>query len=148
MIHVMFVCHGNICRSPMAECILTEQVRRAHREGKYEIRSAATSREEIGNGLYPPAAAKLREKGIPCIPHRARQFTPSDYDWADVVFYMDGNNLFRLRGLCPDRAGKYRCLADYIGSKEIADPWYTGDFERTYRDLEGACAAFLRESEQ
>lgn len=129
----------------MGECILREKVRRCGAEDAICVRSAAVSREELGNGIYPPAAAKLREKGVPLVPHRAALFTAEDYARADYVLYMDADNLRRLNRIASDTDRKYHSAMEYAGGGEVADPWYTGDFERTYRDLDAACTGFLRQ---
>ena len=144
MKHLIFVCHGSICRSPMAEMIFRELARRAGREGEFDVSSLAASREEEGNGLYPPARAKLREKGVPIAPHTARQIARADYDRADLILAMDGRNLRSLRRILGgDPDGKIHLLADYTGGGEIDDPWYTGDFETAYRTIAAGCAALL-----
>ena len=140
--HILFVCHGNICRSPMAEFVMKQLVREAGCADRFEIDSCAVSREEIGNDLYPPAKAKLREKGVPFGHRRARQITRADYESADYILLMDRQNrrwLDRLLG--GDPAGKVHLLLEYAGRNDsVADPWYTGDFEAAYQDiLEGCC---------
>ena len=140
MTRILFVCHGNICRSTMAECVFTDLAARSGAAERFVIDSAATSTEEIGNPIYPPAARKLREKGVPILPHRARQITERDYKEFDLIVAMDEYNLRNLRRRLPDTAGKYRLLLDFTDRPgEVADPWYTGDFETAYRDiLEGS----------
>ena len=143
MIKVLFICHGNICRSPMAACILRQMA--AERGLALSVDSAATSREEIGNPMYPPARRKLRQEGIPLDGHRARQMTRADYGDYDLLFAMDTaniRNMVRIAG--GDPAGKISRLLDGTSCpRDIADPWYTGDFEATYRDLAEGCAALL-----
>lgn len=145
MTNILFVCHGNICRSPMAEFIMKDLVRRAGREEEFHIESAAATREEIGHDMYPAAKRKLAEKGVPFTPRAARLVTPADYERFDRIIAMDGENLRHLRRLLgEDRDGKIRLMMEYAGEKrEVADPWYTGDFELTWRDLSRACAALL-----
>ena len=145
MTNILFVCHGNICRSPMAEFIMKDLVRRAGREAEFHIESAAATREEIGHDMYPAAKRKLAEKGVPFTPRAARLVTPADYERFDQIIAMDGENLRHLRRLLgEDRNGKIRLMMEYAGEKrEVADPWYTGDFELTWRDLSRACAALL-----
>ena len=144
---VLFVCHGNICRSPMSEFIMKKAVRDSGRGDGFEIDSAATSREEIGNDIYPPAKAVLRRHGIPFQSRRARQITASDLSYYDHIFVMDRNNLRNLQrmfGVLPD---KVRMLMSLCGeSRDVADPWYTGDFESTYSDITSALNAWLRVS--
>ncbi|MDE6451998.1 MAG: low molecular weight phosphotyrosine protein phosphatase [Odoribacter sp.] len=146
---ILFVCHGNICRSPMAEFILKKMVKEAGREDDFEIASAATSTEEIGHDIYPAAKECLRRHGVPFSRRAARQITQSDMDYYDRIFLMDGNNVRRLRYLLPEAKvgdGKVQLLMSLTGSSsDVADPWYTGDFERTYRDIVKALSQLLRE---
>ena len=145
MVKVLFICHGNICRSPMAEYLLRDMVRRQGLAAQFQIASAATSREEIGNDVYPPARAELRAHGIP-VGHRAAvQVTPRDYDAYDWLLTMDENNARNLRRILPhDPDGKIRALLSFAGlQRGIADPWYTDDFGTTYDDLVLGCTAFL-----
>ncbi|MFR0796112.1 MAG: low molecular weight protein-tyrosine-phosphatase [Oscillospiraceae bacterium] len=144
MVKVLFICHGNICRSPMAEYLLRDMVRRQGLAAQFQIASAATSREEIGNDVYPPAR-ELRAHGIP-VGHRAAvQVTPRDYDDYDWLLTMDENNARNLRRILPhDPDGKIRPLLSFAGlQRGIADPWYTDDFGTTYDDLVLGCTAFL-----
>ena len=145
MIKILFVCHGNICRSPMAEFIMKDLVRKAGLEDHFEIESCAVSREEIGNAIYPPAKQKLREKGIPFSKRRARQITMADYCHFDHILIMDRQNrrwMDRLLGGDPD--GRVHLLLEYAGRNDsVADPWYTGDFEETYRDVLAGCQGLL-----
>lgn len=145
MTRILFICHGNICRSPMAEFIMKDLVHKAGLAGQFDIASAAATTEEIGRDMYPPAKRKLREKGVPFAPRAARLITPADYAAADVIPVMDRENLRRLaRLLGPDREGKIRLVMEYAGERrEVADPWYTGDFEMTYQDLLRACTGLL-----
>ena len=143
---VLFVCHGNICRSPMAEFILKAMVKARGLEGQYHIESAAVSREEIGNPIYPPAKRCLNQHGVWFDPgKRARQVTQSDYERFDRIICMDGSNLRWIRWIIPeDPVGKIRLLMSYAGvNRDVADPWYTGDFEEAYRDILEGCQAFL-----
>ena len=144
---ILFVCHGNICRSPMAEYVMKDLVKKAGLAAQFHIESAATSAEEIGNPVYPPARRKLAEHGISCAGHAARQLTREDYDRWDLLIGMDGANLRNMRRICGgDPAGKLRLLLDCAGrSGEVADPWYTGDFETTWRDVLAGCRGLLRE---
>ena len=147
MKRILFVCHGNICRSPMAEYVMKDLVKKAGLAAQFHIESAATSTEEIGNPVYPPARRKLAEHGISCAGHAARQLTREDYDRWDLLIGMDGANLRNMRRICGgDPAGKLRLLLDCAGrSGEVADPWYTGDFETTWRDVLAGCRGLLRE---
>lgn len=145
MTRILFICHGNICRSPMAEFIMKDLVHRAGLAGQFDIASAAATTEEIGRDMYPPAKRKLREKGVPFAPRAARLVTAEDYARYDLLPAMDRENLRRLaRLLGPDREHKIRLLMAYAGERrEVADPWYTGDFEMTYQDLLRACTGLL-----
>ena len=137
---VLFVCHGNICRSPMAEMILKHLVRQRGLTG-YVIDSAAVSREEIGNPVYPPARRELAKHGIRCDGHAARQITRRDLAYYDRIYYMDGSNARYLRRLFGDDAAKCQPLLDH----DVADPWYTGDFTATWEDILAGCRAILEE---
>ena len=149
MIKIMFVCHGNICRSPMAEFILWDMVEKAGLEKEFLIASSATSNEEIwngvGNGVYPPAKAELAKHGISCDNKRAVQLKKSDYDKYDLFLCMDtANQKNAIRILEGDKEGKVKKLMQYTAAcKDVADPWYTGDFETTYKDICDGCMALL-----
>lgn len=146
MTKILFVCHGNICRSPMAEFVMKDLVRKAGLESQFHIASAATSTEEIGSPVYPPARRKLAEHGINCSGKTARQLTRADYDRYDLLIGMDNANLRNMRRICGgDSDGKIRLLLEFTGrSGEVADPWYTGDFETTWRDVLEGCSGLLR----
>ena len=146
MIKILFMCHGNICRSPMAEFVMKDLVRKAGLESQFHIASAATSTEEIGSPVYPPARRKLAEHGIKCSGKTARQLTRTDYDRYDLLIGMDNANLRNMRRICGgDSDGKIRLLLEFTGrSGEVADPWYTGDFEATWRDVLEGCSGLLR----
>ena len=143
MVRILFVCHGNICRSPMAQYLLAHLA--AERGLACRTQSAATSREEIGNPIYPPARRKLREKGIPFGDHRAVQMTRQDYGAYDLLLAMDQANVRNMTAIAGgDPAGKIRRLLDFTDHpRDIADPSYTGDFEATYDDLLQGCQALL-----
>ena len=145
MIKVLFICHGNICRSTMAESVMTHIVKQRKLEDSFYINSAATSREEIGNGPHYGTVGKLRQVGIPVIPHRAVQMTKMDYENYDYLVGMDTaniRNMQRIAGGDPD--GKIYKLLSFAGSgRDVADPWYTGDFDATYNDVISGCNAFL-----
>lgn len=145
MTRILFVCHGNICRSPMAEFVMKDLVKKAGLEGQFHIESAATSTEEIGNPVYPPAKRKLAEYGIDCTGKTARQLKNSDYDQYDLLIGMDRANLRNMHRICGgDFAGKLRLLMDYTDHPgDVADPWYTGDFETTWRDVLAGCQRLL-----
>ncbi len=142
---IIFVCHGNICRSPMAEYVMKHLVREAGVANDYEINSAATSTEEIGNDIYPPVKRILRAEGIACTEHSAKQITRADYDYYDLVVVMDSYNLRNLERLIGrDTEGKVYRLLDFTEQPgDIADPWYTRDFNLTYRQVTEGCKALL-----
>ena len=140
MVKILFVCHGNICRSPMAHYVMKDLVKKAGLEQKFEIASAAVSREEIGNPVYPPARQELRKHGISCDGHRAHQITRKEYEDYDYIYYMDRSNARYLRQLLPD-VSKCRPLLDH----DVADPWYTGDFTATWNDVLEGCTRILEE---
>ncbi len=145
MTRVLFICHGNICRSTMAQFVFEELVRRAGREDEFVVDSAATSTEEIGNPPHHGTLNKLREVGIPTRRHRARRITRDEYgDW-DHIIYMDRENAWGLeRILHGDPYGKVSRLLDWTDAPgDVADPWYTGDFDATYRDVLAGCEALL-----
>lgn len=146
MHRILFVCHGNICRSPMAEFVMKWLVAKAGLSAKFEIASAATSTEEIGNPVYPPARRKLAEHGISCTGKTARQITRRDYDYYDYIVIMDRNNLRNLnRMFGEDIHHKISMLMDYTGRPgDVADPWYTGDFEATWNDCLEGCTALMK----
>ena len=146
MTRILFVCHGNICRSPMAEFILKALVK-ARGLDDYYIESAAVSDEEYGNPIYPPARRCLAQHGVPFDPSKtARTVTRADYDRFDRIICMDSSNLRWLRRIIPDDPGKkIHLMMSYTGSgRDVADPWYTGDFERTFQDILQGCEAMLR----
>ncbi|MDY4221815.1 MAG: low molecular weight protein-tyrosine-phosphatase [Candidatus Faecousia sp.] len=141
MIKILFVCHGNICRSPMVEYILKDMVQKAGLESEFEIDSAAVSREEIGNPVYPPARRELENHGVLCGNHRARQVTMEDYRHFDRIYYMDASNARYLARLLPHDPEKIRPLLN----RDVADPWYTGDFRRTWEDIVEGCQSIMEE---
>ena len=145
MIKVLCVCHGNICRSTMCQSVLTNLVQQRGLESYFEIDSAATSREEIGNPPHYGTVTKLRQVGIPVIPHRARQMTMTDYEYYDYLIGMDSANIRNMNRIAGgDPEGKIYKLPSFAGlSKDIADPWYTGNFDETYNDVLEGCNAFL-----
>ena len=146
MIKILFICHGNICRSTMAEYVMKHLVKEAGRESEFYIDSAATSTEEIGNGVHHGTRRKLAQVGIPCGDHRARQVTWKDYESFDCIIGMDNANIRNLnRMLKGDPDGKISMMLDYTDRPgEVADPWYTGDFEATYRDVLEGCTGLLK----
>ena len=142
---ILFVCHGNICRSPMAEFVMKDLVCKAGLSDRLYIESAATSTEEIGNEVYPPAKSKLAEHGISCKGKRARQMTADDYRRFDMLIGMDKWNIRNMVRICGgDPEGKIRMLMDYTDRPgDVADPWYTGDFETTWQDVLLGCKGLL-----
>ena len=145
MIKILFICHGNICRSPMAEFVMKDLVEKAGRSCDFYIESAAVSAEELGNPVYPPARQELAAHGISCAGKTARQMTQADYDRFDWLVCMDQSNLRRMERICGgDPDGKTSRLPDYTTRPgDVADPWYTGDFSATWRDVMDGCTALL-----
>ena len=144
MIKILFVCHGNICRSTMAEFVMKQMAAEADCTDIY-IESAATSREELGNDTYPPVKKLLREKGIPFESRRARQIRSDEYDKFDYIIGMDDANIASIKRMCGrDPSGKIFKLLDFAGlDRSISDPWYTRDFDSTYEDVVIGCTALL-----
>ena len=145
MTKILMVCHGNICRSPMADFVMKDLAARAGLSEEFEIASAATSSEEVGNPVYPPARRVLAAHGIFCGSHRARQITKGDYAAFDYLIGMDRENLSGMRRVFgADPEGKLRLLLSFAGKdRDVADPWYTDDFEAAYRDIDEGCRALL-----
>ena len=146
MSRVLFICHGNICRSPMAEFILKGLVKVKGLEGAFLIESAAVSDEETGNPIYPPAKRCLNQHGVLFDKDkRARRVTRGDYDRFDHIICMDASNLRLIRWIIPeDPERKSRLMMSYTGvRRDVADPWYTGDFEEAFQDILEGCLAFL-----
>ena len=151
MIKILFVCHGNICRSPMAEFVMKDMLEKLGREYEFEVASAATSTEEIWNGIgnpvYPPVKKLLAKHGISCEGKRARQMTRADYEYYDLLIGMDNfniRNMLRITGGDPE--GKIKMLLDFTSRPgEVDDPWYSGDFTKTWRDVNEGCEGILRE---
>ena len=141
MIKILFVCHGNICRSPMGEYILKDMVSRRGISQHFEIASAAVSTEELGNPVYPPARRELQRHGIRCDGHAAHQITRAELRHYDYIYYMDASNARWLRRLFGAEADKCRPLL----SRDVADPWYTGDFSQTWDDITEGCERILEE---
>ena len=141
MTRILFICHGNICRSPMAQCIMQQIVDEDGCSDRYLIDSKATSTEEIGNGIYPPAKKKLAEKKVPLISHRASQIKKSDYDDFDLLIGMDEENIRNMKRVFgADTEGKIYKIREFTGTTDdVADPWYTGNFDITYEQIHAAC---------
>jgi len=143
---VLFICHGNICRSPTAEFVMRDMVKKAGLDDRFQIASAATSTEELGNPVYPPSRKKMAEHGIDCSGKTARQVRREEYAQWDLIVGMDNNNyrnMMRIFGGDPE--GKIKLLMDYTDRPgEVADPWYTGDFEQAWQDIEDGCAGLLK----
>ena len=137
---ILFVCHGNICRSPMAQFVLQDMVEKAGVEDQFQIASVAVSREELGNPVYPPARRELNKHGIRCDGHAARQITQADVDSYEYIYYMDGNNLRYLNRLFPGE----RKFKPFL-PRDVADPWYCGNFQQTWEDVQEGCARILEE---
>ncbi len=145
MTKILFVCHGNICRSPMAEFIMKDIVKKAGLEARFHIESAATSTEEIGNLVYPPVFRLLERDSIDCRGKTARQLRRDDYGRFDLLLGMDGENLRNMRRICAgDPENKIHLLMDYTSRPgDVVDPWYTRDFEAARRDITDGCQALL-----
>ena len=145
MIKVLFVCHGNICRSTMAQSVFAQLAAEANMADYFEIDSAATSREEIGNTPHYGTVRKLREESVPLIPHRARQMTRNDYLYYDYLIGMDTWNIRNMNRIVgADSDHKIHKLLEYTNwGGDIADPWYTGNFDETYRDVSEGCEGLL-----
>ena len=146
MIKVLFCCHGNICRSTLAQSLFTHMVKERGIEDMFEIDSAATSTEEIGNPPHYGTVRKLREEGVPLIPHRARRMMQRDYDHYDYLIGMDSANIRNMTRIAEgDPEGKIHKMLEFAGSSaDVADPWYTGDFDATYRDVKAGLDGFLK----
>ncbi len=140
MIKILFVCHGNICRSPMAEFVMKDLVKKAGLADRFLIASAAASREELGNPVYPPARRELARHGLTCDGKYARQITAADLEEYHYIYYMDSNNRHRLGRMFPD----YTRFLPFL-DRDVADPWYTGDFTQTWEDIQEGCRRILEE---
>lgn len=146
MVRILFICHGNICRSPMAEFVMKDLVKQTGLEDQFQIASAATSTEEIGCPVYPPARRKLAEHGISCAGKTARQLTKADYAQYDLLIGMDRANIRNMNRICGgDPDGKIKLLLDFTDRPgDVADPWYTGNFDATWRDVLEGCQRLLK----
>jgi protein-tyrosine phosphatase len=147
MMRIMFVCHGNICRSPMAEFVMKDMVKNAHLQERFYIESAATSTEELGNPVYPPARRIMALHGLDCHGKYARQITAADYSNYDYLVGMDNRNIVNMkRFFGGDPENKISLLLNWAGiDREVADPWYSGDFEATWEDITTGCTAVLKQ---
>lgn len=145
MTKILFVCLGNICRSPMAEFVMKDLVSKAGLDDQFEISSAATSSEEIGNCVYPPARKKLAEHGIDCSGKTARQLQKADYSHYDLLIGMEQSNLRSMLRICGgDPENKFHLMLDFTGRPgDVADPWYTGDFDSTWQDVLEGCSGLM-----
>ena len=145
MIKILFVCHGNICRSPMAEFVMKDMVRKRGLSELFEISSAATSTEEIGNPVYPPVRKLLGEKGLSCKGKTARQITRADYDYYDYIIGMEQYNLRNMRYIFPeDTQNKIHLMLDFTDNpRDVSDPWYSGRYEEAFRDICEGCEGLL-----
>ena len=145
MIKVLMVCHGNICRSVMSEFIMKDMLVKRGLESQIEVDSAATSREEIGNDMYPPAKRQLDKMHVPYTRHSARQIRPSDYDYYDYIICMEQYNIRNLRRIIPDDPeDKVHLLLDYSSNpRDISDPWYTDNFDKAYSDIKEGLEGFI-----
>ena len=142
MIKILFICHGNICRSPMAEFVMKDMVEKKGLQDQFHIESAATSREEIGNRVYPPAKRMLAKHGISCEGKRARQVTKADLEHYDYLVLMDRNNMSNMiRMFGAENMNKVSMLLD----RDVADPWYTGNFDKTMQDVQVGCTKLLNQ---
>ena len=140
MTKILFVCHGNICRSPMAEFVMKDLVRKAGIADQFSIASAATSREELGNPVYPPARRELARHGLTCDGKYARQITAADLDAYDYIYYMDSRNRQNLGRMFPN----FDSFLPFL-DRDVADPWYSGDFTQTWADICEGCQRILEE---
>ena len=140
MVKILFICHGNICRSPMGEYVLKDMVNKAGLSHKFHIASAAVSREELGNPVYPPARREMAKHGISCDGHVAHQITQKEYERYDRVYYMDRSNYRYLQRLLK---GTDKCFP--LLDRDVADPWYTGDFTQTWNDIVEGCTKIMEE---
>ena len=148
MIKILFICHGNICRSPMAEYVMKHMTERAGWGSEFFIDSAGTHSDALGSPVHPNTRRTLEREGIVCGGHRARLLTHQDYELFDLIVAMDTANLRNIRRQCKgDPEGKVRLLLDYVGrpGESVADPWYTGDFDTTFRDVWAGCEALLKQ---
>ena len=140
MTKILFVCHGNICRSPMAEFVMKDMVAKAGVAHLFQIDSCAASREEIGSGVYPPARRELQKHNVPCGDHRSRQITRRDLEYYDHIYYMDSSNFRNLQRQFPGET-KFQPLLN----RDVADPYYYGGYDQTWQDVQEGCRRILEE---
>ncbi len=138
--NIIFICHGNICRSPIAEIIFSDLIKEHHLENEFQVSSRATSLEEIGNDIYPPMKRVMSNHGYYDIHHYASRMTKTEFEQADYIFYMDSNNLYYLECLFGP-SEKYHLLTEYLDRQEIEDPWYTNRYEFVYQKIKKAVVA-------
>lgn len=141
--NIVFICHGNICRSPVAEIILSDMIKDSHLDSNIKVISRATSLEEIGNDIYPPMKRVLSNHGYYDVHHYAQKMSQSEFDNADYIFYMDYNNLYYLNRLFGE-SEKYHLITEYLDNQEIEDPWYTNRFEFVYQRIKKAIEAIYK----
>lgn len=146
---ILFICHGNICRSPMAECIMAELLKQAG-ANNIEVASAATSTEETGNDIHPSSQAQLKAASIPRRPHSAHRMTAQEAEEADLIIGMDRANMMNLRRMVPkEQYHKLHLLLDYTGeNRDVDDPWYTGEYSTAFKDISNGCNALFKELKQ
>lgn len=147
MLRILFICHGNVCRSSCAEYVFKDMLKKEDRSDDFYVESKATSTEELGNGVYPPMERVMIGHGITCSGHRARQMKKDDYDDFDLIIGMDSENMFYMKRMWPEDPGeKLKLLLEYTDNpREISDPWYTRDFEKAFKEIEEGCKALLDE---
>ena len=143
MIKIMFVCLGNICRSPMAECVMSQMLKERKLDDKIKVASSATSFEEVGNPIYPPARRKLQAEGVSVLDHRAVRITPSDAKEYDYIVGMEERNVRAIKQIVGDVSNVFRLLDFTDNPRDIADPWWTGNFDITYDDIEEGCKGLI-----
>lgn len=144
MVKVMFVCLGNICRSPMAECVMSKMIKDKRLDDRIKVASSATSFEETGNPIYPPAQRKLKEEGVEVLAHKARRITPHDAQEYDYIVAMEERNVRAIKQIVGDTGNVYRLLDFSSNPRDIADPWWTGNFDVTYDDIVEGCECLLK----
>ena len=147
MVKIMFVCLGNICRSPMAECVMSKMIKDKRLDDRIQVASSATSFEETGNPIYPPAQRKLKEEGVEVLAHKARRITPRDAQEYDYIVAMEERNVRAIKQIVADRGNIYRLMDFSSTPKDIQDPWWSGDFDAAYNDIAEGCRCHLKHIE-